>query len=264
MASPPNIPLRFLFNNYLLKGSDISRDLKDISLAYPTSAPSVTMHIFSAVSAKEVTNPSFAGTVMRVDDEEENDAVTFSQGDEIPEGILPTANMFRAASLTSTNDGQFIGTCWLDDAELLQLSSENLHRAIIDSGASDSVASPEALAALSTSIRTVNPKAKIAVDRAAGKKVKFRLANGATCSACSLVTIETAFGMMSLYCLDTEAPSLILLSVKALKKLSAAIDFSTDTLACKGVDGEGKAFAIEKKLGCNAKGHLLLDLSSRE
>jgi hypothetical protein len=263
MASPPNIPLRFLFNNYLLKGSDISRDLKDISLAYPTSAPSVQLHIFSAVSAKEVTNPSFAGTVMRVDDEED-DAVTCSQGEEIPEGVLPTANMFRAESLENTNDGQFIGTCWLDDAELLQLSSENLHRAIIDSGASDSVASPEALAALSTSIRAVNPKAKIVVDRAAGKKVKFRLANGATCSACSLVTIETAFGMMSLYCLDTEAPSPILLSVKALKKLSAAIDFSTDTLACKGVDGEGKAFAIEKKLSCNAKGHLLLDLSSLE
>jgi hypothetical protein len=109
------------------------------------------------------------------------------------------------------------------------------------------------LAALSTSIRTVNPKAKIAVDRTAGKKVKFRLANGATCSACSLVTIETAFGMMSLYCLDTEAPSPILLSVKALKKLSAAIDFSTDTLACKGVDGEGKAFAIEKSLAAMRK-----------
>ena len=113
-------------------------------------------------------------------------------------------------------------------------------------------------------VRSRNPNAKVTVDLAAGRKTRFRLANGSVCSAHSCVTLETPFGWCSLFCLATEQASPVLFSVKSLRALNSAIDFSTDTIAMKGQDCEGKAFTVEKKLEVNSRGHLLLDLSNRE
>ena len=181
---------------------------------------------------------------------------------EVPFGVIPTREMFLSEKESQEEDFSNIHTVMIEDGSVFKIDREaDLHKFIIDSGASDSVGSPAACEAFATALRMKNPQARISVDRHKGQRVKFRMASGQTCCAHSLTTFETKFGNASVYVLKTEEASPLLLSVKALRALKAAICFETGTIACSGTSPDGSIFSLEKQLECSDRGHLLLDLT---
>ncbi len=127
-------------------------------------------------------------------------------------------------------------------------------KVIVDSGATETVGSPEAIDALITKVRTRNPSARVTTDPAA--RPQFRFGNGSTGRAYSRVGVHVPWGVFRIFAV--EAPGVpILLSVRTLRDLKANIDFCKDTMQfC--LKGQTLSSPLER----SEKGHLLLDIAN--
>jgi hypothetical protein len=251
MNNPVEVPISFLLNGEALSSSDYCRSLGDLLSVYGAKG----LNMFTAVRTRELAMSARL----------EGKIPGSPHGVLAPPGkIFP--EMFRLKSKTEQpvfQETREAGMLFNSAVFSVAKPQESTH-AIIDCGASDTVSSPETLSCLCNHLRKVNPNSRVFIDRESGRRVKFRLANGASCDALSLVTIETPLGWLNVFALDTEVSSPTLFSIRSLKALHAAIDFETDVAALRGIDCEGTAFTIEKKLETNSRGHLLLDLGTRE
>ena len=139
-------------------------------------------------------------------------------------------------------------------------SSEEIQEGLIlvDSGASETVGSPEALTALVNKAFTRHNSKVRVLKRSDGPR--FRMANGAITKTYSQLFLETPMGTFSAYCMEgTDVP--ILMSIKALRALDAVIDFSSDEMSFALTKPNGqKSKRITRKLTKSPKGHLLFDL----
>ena len=99
---------------------------------------------------------------------------------------------------------------------------------LVDSGASETVGSPEALTALANkAFERHNSKVKV-LKKDNGPR--FRMANGQVSQTYSQLFLETPMGTFSAYCMEgTDVP--ILMSIKALRALDAVINFTTDEMS---------------------------------
>ena len=132
------------------------------------------------------------------------------------------------------------------------------HLALIDSGASETVASAEAIEALVAHLAKAMGRApEVKVDPK--RNQKFRVANGQVIQARSLVSVETPIGGLQIHCIVTEVPTPLLLSVSALRKLKSAIDFERGVMAVT-IHGVSK----EIKLKQGDRGHLYLDFADKD
>jgi hypothetical protein len=129
---------------------------------------------------------------------------------------------------------------------------------LVDSGASETVGSPEALTALVNKAFTRHNSKVRVLKRPDGPR--FRMANGAITKTYSQLFLETPMGTFSAYCMEgTDVP--ILMSIKALRALDAVIDFSSDEMSFALTKPNGqKGKRIVRKLTKSPKGHLLFDL----
>ena len=137
----------------------------------------------------------------------------------------------------------------------------------MDSGASDSVGSPESLEALVTELRKKFPETRVKIDKAAAQNTRFRLADGSLTAAYSQSLIETLHGWFSCYCIESSAggkPASLLMSIKSLRSLKAMIDFDTDQIFYEARNVGGEAFKIERVLGRTSGGHLLFNIADAE
>ena len=129
---------------------------------------------------------------------------------------------------------------------------------LVDSGASETVGSPEALTALvNKAFKKHNSQVQV-LRRPNGPK--FRMANGAISETYSQLFLETPMGTFSAYCMEgTEVP--ILMSIKALRALDAVIDFQSDEMSFNITKPNGqRSKRIVRKLTKSPKGHLLFDI----
>ena len=88
--------------------------------------------------------------------------------------------------------------------------------------------------------------------------MSFKLADGAVASAYSLVWIETPYGWLSSYVIESTGVPM-LMSIKAMRAQKAVIDFYTGVISYRAADTRGDTFTIERKLATSPKGHLLWD-----
>jgi hypothetical protein len=122
--------------------------------------------------------------------------------------------------------------------------------AVLDTGASESVATPQALQALLDALGKPEYSVETRVD------VTFRLADGTLKKPYSRVTVKTpSFGEVAFYILEGGSAPL-LLSVKEMKRRGFVIDFESSTGA---MNHNGTLTPIN--LTVNSRGHLLLDLT---
>ena len=125
---------------------------------------------------------------------------------------------------------------------------------IIDTGATDTVASPEKWATLSEAIKLKDPSVKITIDRERGKATKFRVASGAVVSAYAHIKIEGQQCTLEGY--SIEHPGNIgLLGCTWLDKRSVAIDYSTKQMCWINAKGEERCTELQQA----RNGHLLVD-----
>jgi hypothetical protein len=142
----------------------------------------------------------------------------------------------------------------IEDA--LQASDLNTPgKAVLDTGASESVATPQALQALLDSLSKNGQPATYTVETRV--EVTFRLADGTLKKPYSRVVVSTPrFGDISFYVLEgCHAP--LLVSIKEMRKRGMVIDFQTNTALMSNTSGD----MIPIPLEVNARGHLLLDLT---
>ena len=134
-------------------------------------------------------------------------------------------------------------------------SQKLLHdgKVIVDSGATETIGSPEAMDCLLARVLATNPNAQITVDPT--QQPRFRFGNGTVSQAYSRVGIEVPFG--TFWCYVVEGPGVpILLSVRALRDLRATLNFEDNSITVKM-----KGQSMRKKLECSSRGHMLLDLT---
>ena len=125
---------------------------------------------------------------------------------------------------------------------------------VIDTGATDTAASPEKWAKVAEHIRTVDPGATVIVDRERGKSIKFRVASGDIASAYAHITITGK--ECNLEGFSIEHPGNIgLLGCTWLDKQSAALDYSSKQMSWINSKGEEKCTTVQRA----KNGHLLLD-----
>ncbi len=94
-------------------------------------------------------------------------------------------------------------------------------KVIVDSGATETIGSPEAVDALITKVRARNPSARVTTDPAA--RPQFRFGNDSTGRAYSRVGVQVPWDVFRMFVV--EAPGVqILLSVRTLRDLKADID----------------------------------------
>ena len=111
-----------------------------------------------------------------------------------------------------------------------------------------------------TAVQKVRPPSKVEVDVEAGRAVTFKLADGATTCAYSLVWMQTSHGWFSTYVIESTGVPM-LLSIKKLRALQATIDSATNTMACRCVNSSNEELAVERRLATSPMGHLLWDPS---
>ncbi len=127
-------------------------------------------------------------------------------------------------------------------------------KVIVDSGATETIGSPEAIDALIAKIRTFQPTAKVTTDLTV--RSSFRFGNGSIGRAYSRVGVEVPWGTFRIFCV--EAPGVpILLSIRALRELHANVDFSKNTLRYS-VGADRFSTPLEQTEKC----HLLLDIAN--
>ncbi len=127
-------------------------------------------------------------------------------------------------------------------------------KVIVDSGAAETIGSPEAIDALIAKIGTFQPTAKVTTDLTV--RPSFRFGNGSIGRAYSRVGVEVPWGTFHIFCV--EAPGVpILLSIRALRELHANVDFAKNTLRYS-VGADRFSTPLEQ----TEKGHLLLDIAN--
>jgi hypothetical protein len=131
-------------------------------------------------------------------------------------------------------------------------------KVVIDTGATDSVGSPEALSALCNRAREQNPNVSIGVCRNSAQTTRFRLADGRITSAYSVVKITTALGVFQCYCMEAQGVP-ILLSIRSLRQLGATINFATNEMSYD-ITRDGVQVRMCKELEVSPKDHLLFDV----
>ena len=104
--------------------------------------------------------------------------------------------------------------------------------------------SPEALQSVSADQKAM-PRSKVEIDVEAGRAMTFKLADGTTTCAYSLVWMQTPYGCFSANVIES----------------NATIDLATDTMAHRCVNCSKEAFAMKRRLATSPKGHLLWDPS---
>ena len=134
---------------------------------------------------------------------------------------------------------------------------------MIDSGASETVCSPESLARLCKGLKDATGVTP--VTQVVRSNQQFRLADGSVRPACSEVLVATPLGNMRIFVLPRTtadkagAPSNggpILLGARALKALSAILHYPSGVMEFKTGEGQYK-----RTLRQTARGHLMLDVS---
>ena len=131
---------------------------------------------------------------------------------------------------------------------------------VLDTGATETVGSPEAVQMLVTNVQRAMPAAQVVVDVEAGQQMSFKLADGAIACAYSLVWVETPHGWLSSYVIESSGVPM-LLSIKGMRALRAVIDLYTSVISYRATDTTGTAFTVERRLDTSPKGHLLWDPS---
>jgi len=179
---------------------------------------------------------------------------------EIPLSEEPTAERLRGKPTNRQGPGRESQIFTLHaeiDGEVYRVADgqDPLHRglAVIDSGATDTVGSPEALEMIAKRMRATRPDTEIVVE--AARNTKFRLADGRITPAYSHITMRNASATFEAYCIDAVGTP-ALYGIKALEKSAAVIDFGRHEMTW--VDGTGNR--VQRKLERTEKGHLLLDL----
>ena len=85
------------------------------------------------------------------------------------------------------------------------------------------------------------------IDVEAYRAMSFKLADGKTTCAYSLVWMQTPHGRFSTYVIEpTGVP--MLLSIKGLSALQATIDFATNTMSYRCVDCSEQDIVIKRRL----------------
>ena len=129
---------------------------------------------------------------------------------------------------------------------------------VIDTGATDSVGSPDSITALCQRACAQHPNTTIRVDTLSAKATRFRLANGTITSAYSLVSLDTPLGSFNVYCMEAcDVP--VLMSIKSLRNLCASIYVSTNEMTYT-ITRNGHAVQQTRQLKTTPKGHLLFDI----
>lgn len=126
---------------------------------------------------------------------------------------------------------------------------------LVDSGASETVGTPQAITDLCEAAAAKGFKTYIHQGKA---KPRFRLADGTAREAYSCMAIETPYGKLTAYCLEGEDVP-ILMSVNTLRALKASIDFETDEMVFT-LPVAGKPKRVNRKLHRTPKGHLMFDI----
>ena len=141
-----------------------------------------------------------------------------------------------------------------DEAALSASRDETIGKMVIDSGATESLGSLEALEYLSDRLSgnsriTVNPCIQ----------QRFRFGNGTRGAASSMVTLDHVMGghpvTIGINCLETKRYVPILASIKFLRALGAKVCFETDRLFTRFGD---------VRLERTSSGHLVLDLLKQD
>jgi hypothetical protein len=130
---------------------------------------------------------------------------------------------------------------------------------LVDSGASETVGSPEALDTLAVRAFEKFPgKTKVKINKKPNGP-RFKMANGAIANTYSQVLIDTPLGTFSAYSMEAQDVP-ILMSIKALRALEATINFTTDEMSftAHGANPTGKK--VVRKLQRTSKGHLTFDI----
>ena len=134
--------------------------------------------------------------------------------------------------------------------------------AVLDTGASESVGTPQAIQQLIDRITfTTGRPCQYSTDTSVSNRVAFRLADGSVKRPYSLVKIETPrFGSIGIFVLEgMQAP--ILLSVREMRRRGMLIDFQSGRALVSGGSDSGQEL-IELAVTTNSRGHLLVDLAS--
>ena len=131
--------------------------------------------------------------------------------------------------------------------------------AVLDTGASESVGTPQAVQELINRVSEVTGKPAVySTDTSVATRVAFRLADGSVRHPYSLVSIETPnYGNVSIYVLEgVRAP--ILLSVREMRRRGMIIDFASN----RALVSDAQQNLIELPVTTNGRGHLMLDLAA--
>ena len=119
----------------------------------------------------------------------------------------------------------------------------------MDSGATETVGSPQALQSVLSAVQKVMLRSKAEID--------VEAADGTMICAYSLVWMHTPHGWFSTHVIEsTSIP--MLLSIKRLRAWQATIDFATNTMAYRCVNCSSESFAIERRLATSPR---LVDVS---
>ena len=173
-----------------------------------------------------------------------------------PEELL--RRLQKAVSKKAKSSRSSYGVDTIDIQEILAAGFANVPAAglaVVDSGASDTVGSPEALMAIMTKLRQLDPEAVVTVDVQAGRQVRFRMADGRLTSAHSLITMKSRNGQFTAYCIEAEDTP-VLLSIKAMREMKAAVCFRTGTICYSDSAGNPRQQVMQQ----SQRGHLLFDV----
>jgi hypothetical protein len=141
-------------------------------------------------------------------------------------------------SVVKARDSEASACALLSNVHDIYGLDQQTTRLVIDTGASDTVGSPEAVEGLAEAIKLVYPESKVVVNQQEGKRVKFRMADGRVKPALSRVYIGTPLGQLAIYVIEAVGVP-ILLSIAALRSLKAAICFTTNTMMYRTPDKDG-------------------------
>ena len=127
---------------------------------------------------------------------------------------------------------------------------------IVDSGATETGGSPEALQPVLSAVQKVMPRSKVEINVGAGRAMTLKLADGSTTCAYSLVWIQTPHGWFRAYVIESTGIPM-LLSNKGVRALQATIEFATHTVAYRCVNCSNESFAVERMIATSPNRRVL-------
>jgi hypothetical protein len=125
---------------------------------------------------------------------------------------------------------------------------------IIDTGATDTVASPEKWSIIAEAIRREDPTSVVKICKDRGRATRFRVASGAIVGAYARVIISGKQGSIEGYSIENPA-AIALLGCSWLRERSAALDYSSNQLSWVDTAGGERLTALQTA----SNGHLLVN-----